>query len=120
LNTKQALKKEVIKYIKKGEKQLPKCHPCMHPSKCSSVRHRLVLDLTVFIKLNMCTQQQKLPNNGYINKMYSDTRELFVMIQVNTVDLRKKSTWATQNTSEGHGLRIPELDDMLWIKLPKY
>lgn len=47
-----------------------------HSSKFASVRRILVLHLTVLIKLNMCSQRQRLPGNDHI------------MIQVNTVNLR--------------------------------
>jgi hypothetical protein len=40
----------------------------MHPSKCSSVRHILVLDLMFFMKLNSCLQQKVLPNTDDITK----------------------------------------------------
>jgi hypothetical protein len=52
----------------------------MHPLKCSPVRCILVLDLTVCIEAEHFLTATYCLN--YIN-MCSDTRELFVLIQIN-------------------------------------
>jgi hypothetical protein len=41
----------------------------MHPSKCSSVRRVLLLDLTIHTTLNSCSQRKVLPNTISINHM---------------------------------------------------
>jgi hypothetical protein len=73
----------------------------MHPSKCSSVRRVLVLDLTFFIKLNSCPLSNVRPNIGDINKTcFSDIRKLFFLIQGDTYYRKYTGTRAAQNIGE--------------------
>jgi hypothetical protein len=81
----------------------------MHPTKCSAVKRILILHVTLFIKLNSCSQRQLLPNTDDINKACFLISRNFFFYPNGVTQHHMKRTRTAQSTSAGHVLKTPEL-----------
>jgi hypothetical protein len=81
----------------------------VHPFKCSSIRRALVLDLTIFVTLNSCSQWQLrlLPNTDNIHEAWFWISGSYFSSYRVTI---QNCTRAAQNTSANRGLTPPSVD----------